>query len=99
MRANANNDIEYYKIDSEYKEEFFFGKENGKQSIINFQDVQANFLTKDIGFTEIQSENLYDLVYSESKKSNAVVWVTENVKRRGRSLNNSFTKIYHHLLK
>ncbi len=99
VRANANNDIEYYKIDSEYKEEFFFGKENGKQSIINFQDVQANFLTKDIGFTEIQSENLYDLVYSESKKSNAVVWVTENVKRRGRSLNNSFTKIYHHLLK
>lgn len=99
VRANANNDIEYYKIDSEYKDEFFLLDENGKQSILNFQDVQANFLTKEIGFAEIQSENLYDLVYSESKKSNAVVWVTDNVKRRGRGLNNNFTKVYHYLLK
>jgi hypothetical protein len=99
VRANANNDIEYYKIDSEYKDEFFFREEGGKQSIINFQDVQANFLTNGIGFLEIQSENLYDLVYSEYKKSNAVVWVTDNVKRRGRGLNNNFTKIYHYLLK
>lgn len=99
VRANANNDIEYYKIDHEYRDEFFFREEDGKQSIINFQDVQSNFLTNDINFSEIQSENLYDLVYSESKKSKAVVWVTDNVKRRGRSLNNSFTRIYHYLLK
>jgi hypothetical protein len=99
VRANANNDIEYYKIDHEYKDEFFFRDEDGKQSIINFQDVQSHFLTNDIGFSEIQSENLYDLVYSESKKSKAVVWVTDNVKRRGRGLNNSFTRIYHYLLK
>jgi DNA repair exonuclease SbcCD ATPase subunit len=99
VRANANNDIEYYRINHEYKEEFFFRVEDGKQSIINFQDVQSNFLTSNIDFSEIQSENLYDLVYSESKKSKAVVWVTENVKRRGRGLNNSFTRIYHYLLK
>jgi hypothetical protein len=99
VRANANNDIEYYKIDSEYKDEFFFHKEDGRQSIINFQEVQAYFLINDIGFSEIQTENLYDLVYSESRKSKAVVWVTDNVKRRGRGLNNSFTRIYHYLLK
>jgi DNA repair exonuclease SbcCD ATPase subunit len=99
VRANANNDIEYYKIDHEFKDEFFFRDEDGKQSIINFQDVQANFLTNNIGFSEVQSENLYDLVYSESKKSKAVVWITDNVKRRGRGLNNSFTRIYHYLLK
>jgi hypothetical protein len=99
VRANANNDIEYYKIDSEYKDKFFFREENGKQSIINFQDVQTIFLTNDIRFTEIQSEDLYDLVYSESKKSKAVVWVTDNVRRRGRGLNNNFTKVYHYLLK
>lgn len=99
VRATANNDIEYYKIDHEYSDEFFFLNEDGKQSIINFQDVQSNFLTHDINFAEIQSENLYDLVYSESKKSKAVVWITDNVKRRGRGLNNNFTKIYHYLLK
>jgi hypothetical protein len=99
VRANANNDIEYYRIDSEYKDEFFFHEEDGRQSIINFQEVQAYFLTNDIGFSEIQSENLYDLVYSESRKSKAVVLVTDNVKRRGRGLNNSFTRIYHYLLK
>ena len=99
VRANANNDIEYYKIDHEYKDEFFFREENGKQSIVNFQDVQSYFLNNKIGFSEIQSENLYDLVYSESKKSQSVVWVTDNVKRKGRGLNNNFTRVYHYLLK
>lgn len=44
-------------------------------------------------------EKIYDLVYSESRKSKAVVWVTDKVKRRGRGLNNNFTKIYRYLIK
>mgnify|MGYP001576251456 CR=1 FL=1 len=99
VKGNANNDIEYYKIDTVYKEEYFIRDEDGKQAIINFQEVQSNFLTQDINFQELTKENLYDLVYSESKKTKAVVWITDKVKRKGRSLNNNFTKIYRFLLK
>jgi len=99
VKGNANNSIEYYKIDNAYKEEYFIREEEGKQTIINFQEVQSNFLTKDINFQELSKENLYDIVYSESKKTQAVVWITDKVKRKGRALNNNFTKIYRYLLK
>lgn len=99
VKGNANNDIEYYKIDNAYRDDFFFREDNGKQSILNFQEVQSNLLTQGINLSEVTSENLYDLVYSESRKSKAVVWVTDKVKRRGRGLNNNFTKIYRYLIK
>ncbi len=99
VKGNANNEIEYYKIDSAYKEEYFINVEEGKQSIINFQELQSNLLIQNINFQELSKDSLYDLVYSESKKTQAVVWITDKVKRKGRALNNNFTKIYRYLLK
>lgn len=99
VKGNANNDIDYFKIDSSYKEEFFLTQDNGKQVIKNFQEVHSNFVLQDINIHELAKENLYDLVYSESTKTQAAVWITDKVKRKGRALSNNFTKIYRLLLK
>ena len=101
VKATPENTIEYYKINGEYKENFFIHTstdgfkakkwENILQELTNDNPTDPPALLK--------SEDLYNLVYNSDKNKNPVVWIKREVKRKGRALSNSFTDIYKHLIK
>jgi len=100
VKANANFELEYYKFNSSYKEEYFFERTDKGFAPISFEKVVASLLLKTQSKPEqLKTDELYDIVYSKKAENKPVVWTTDKISRSGKSISNSFTKIYHFLLK
>ena len=101
VKATPENTIEYYKINGEYKENFFIQTSTEGFKAKKWEKILQE-LTND-NPTEppmlLKGEELYNLVYNSDKNKNPVVWIKREVKRKGRALSNSFTDIYKHLIK
>lgn len=101
VKATPENTIEYYKINGEYKENFFIQTSTDGFKAKKWEKILQE-LTND-NPTEppmlLKGEELYNLVYNSDKNKNPVVWIKREVKRKGRALSNSFTDIYKHLIK
>src|SRR6266498_5603623 len=41
IKRNNDGELEYYKFDHEYRDDFFIKRENKQQSILKFEDFQA----------------------------------------------------------
>jgi uncharacterized protein YgfB (UPF0149 family) len=101
VKATPENSIEYYKINGEYKEHFFIETSTDGFKAKKWENVLQE-LTNDNPTdppTILKTEDLYNLVYNSDKNKSPVVWIKREVKRKGRSLSNSFTDIYKHLIK
>jgi hypothetical protein len=101
VKATPENTIEYYKINGEYKENFFIQTSADGFKAKKWENILQE-LTNDNPIdppTLLKSEELYNLVYNSDKNKNPVVWIKREVKRKGRALSNSFTDIYKHLIK
>lgn len=101
VKATPENTIEYYKINGEYKENFFIQTSTDGFKAKKWENILQE-LTNDNPTdppTLLKSEELYNLVYNSDKNKNPVVWIKREVKRKGRALSNSFTDIYKHLIK
>lgn len=101
VKATPENTIEYYKINGEYKENFFIQTSADGFKAKKWEKVLQE-LTNDNPTdppTLLKGEELYNLVYNSDKNKNPVVWIKREVKRKGRALSNSFTDIYKHLIK
>lgn len=101
VKATPENTIEYYKINGEYKENFFIQTSEDGFKAKKWENILQE-LTNDNPTdppTLLKSEELYNLVYNSDKNKNPVVWIKREVKRKGRALSNSFTDIYKHLIK
>ena len=101
VKATPENTIEYYKINGEYKENFFIQTSADGFKAKKWENILQE-LTNDNPTdppTLLKSEELYNLVYNSDKNKNPVVWIKREVKRKGRALSNSFTDIYKHLIK
>jgi len=101
VKATPENTIEYYKINGEYKENFFIQTSTDGFKAKKWENILQE-LTNDNPTdppTLLKSEELYNLVYNSEKNKNPVVWIKREVKRKGRALSNSFTDIYKHLIK
>lgn len=101
VKATPENTIEYYKINGEYKENFFIQTSADGFKANKWENILQE-LTNDNPTdppTLLKSEELYNLVYNSDKNKNPVVWIKREVKRKGRALSNSFTDIYKHLIK
>ena len=101
VKATPENTIEYYKINGEYKENFFIQTSADGFKAKKWENI-LQVLTNDNPTdppTLLKSEELYNLVYNSDKNKNPVVWIKREVKRKGRALSNSFTDIYKHLIK
>jgi len=101
VKATPENSIEYYKINGEYKENFFIQTSADGFKAKKWEKILQE-LTNDNPTdppTLLKSEELYNLVYNSDKNKNPVVWIKREVKRKGRALSNSFTDIYKHLIK
>jgi hypothetical protein len=100
VKANGNFELEYYKFNSSYKEEYFFEKTDKGFAPISFEKVVATLLLKTQSKPEqLKADELYDIVYSKKSDNKPVVLTTDKITRTGKSHSNSFTKIYHLLLK
>lgn len=101
VKATPENTLEYYKINGEYKEDFFVEKLSDGFKPKKWTDILRE-LTNDNPTDApilLKNEDLYNLVYHSDKNKNPVVLINNKVKRKGKSLSNSFTDIYKHLIK
>lgn len=101
VKATPENTIEYYKINGEYKENFFIQTSADGFKAKKWEKILQE-LTNDNPTdppTMLKGEELYNLVYNSDKNKNPVVWIKREVKRKSRALSNSFTDIYKHLIK
>lgn len=100
VKANGNFELEYYKFNSSYNEEYFFEKTDRGYAPISFEKIVATLLLKTQSKPEqLKADELYDIVYSKKAENKPVVLTTDKITRVGKSHSNSFTKIYHLLLK
>jgi hypothetical protein len=102
VKATYEKAIEYYKINGEYQENYFI--ETTKDG---FKPKKWEKVVQDITIAnptdvpqKLSNEELYNLIYNSDNRKSPVVLINNNkVKRKGKSLSNSFTDIYKHLIK
>jgi hypothetical protein len=99
IKKNAEGTLDYYKIDSEYKEEFYFKEIDKGQKLRKFNDLLSEFKSKGIEFTKFTNRrDIFNFVYQKGKGNNGVVWLDKNVSQDGRGISNNFSKIYKYLI-
>ncbi len=97
VKRNTDGELEYYKIDSEYEEEYFFENEGAHQRLRNFDETLALLAEKGIVHSKFATKSdVFNHVYHRGTKNNAVVWLEDTVKADG--LSNNFSKVYRYLI-
>lgn len=99
VKKNAEGNLDYYKIDSEYKEELFFTETNKGQKIRKFDSLLSELTTNGIEHKKFTKRSeVFNFVYQKGKRNNGVVWLNQNVNQDGRGISNNFSKIYKYLI-
>jgi len=97
VKRNTDGELEYYKIDSEYSEDYFFEAEGTHQRLLNFDEVIAKINERGVTHSKFATKSdVFNQVYHRGTKNNAVVWLEDTVKADG--LSNNFSKIYRYLI-
>lgn len=99
VKRNAEGNLDYYKIDSEYKEEHYFTDTTNGQKLKKFDSLLSEFATNGIEHSKFPNRReVFNFVYQKGKRNNAVVWLSQNVNQDGRGISNNFSKIYKYLI-
>ena len=99
VKKNAEGNLDYYKIDSEYKEELFFTETTNGQKIRKFDSLLSELTTNGIEHKKFTKRSeVFNFVYQKGKRNNGVVWLNQNVNQDGRGISNNFSKIYKYLI-
>ena len=99
IKKNAEGTLDYYKIDSEYKEKLYFEEKENGQKLRKFDDLISGFKSQAIEFTKFTNRrDIFNFVYQKGKRNNGVVWLDQNVSQDGRGISNNFSKIYKYLI-
>ena len=97
VKRNTDGELEYYKIDSEYNEEYFFENEGAHQRLLSFDEVIEKLNKKGTMHSKFATKSdVFNHVYHRGTKNNAVVWLEDTVKADG--LSNNFSKVYRYLI-
>jgi len=97
VKRNSEHELEYFKIDSGYREDLFFRQVDGKQTLLRFEQVKENITVEGINWSHFKNKTeVFNAVYQRGKRNDAVVWLEDNVKSDG--LSNNFSKIYRYLI-
>jgi hypothetical protein len=96
-RNTSSDDVNYYIVEREWAflDTIFFSSDG---ELINFQNFRKELISQGINTEQIERDKLFDKVYSSDATNYPVVQITSHVKRQGRSLENSFTRIYKYLI-
>lgn len=99
VKRNAEGNLDYYKIDSEYKEAHYFTNTENGQKLKKFDALLSEFATNGIEHKKFTNRrDVFNFVYEKGKRNNAVVWLNQNVNQDGRGISNNFSKIYKYLI-
>ena len=99
VKKNAEGNLDYYKIDSEYKEELYFMETSNGQKIRKFDSLLSEFATNGIEHSKFSNRrDVFNFVYKKGKRNNGVVWLNQSVNQDGRGISNNFSKIYKYLI-
>ena len=99
VKKNAEGNLDYYKIDSEYKEELYFMETANGQKIRKFDVLLSKFATNGIEHNKFSNRrDVFNFVYQKGKRNNGVVWLNQSVNQDGRGISNNFSKIYKYLI-
>lgn len=97
IKRDVDFNLEYYCLESEYKESHYLEEQDGKIQMKKFEDVQIDFLRYGLTFEKFKEKSdTFSKIYQRGKRNNAVVWLEDTVKATG--LSNNFTKIYRYLI-
>lgn len=97
IKRDSEGELEYYKFDHEYRENFFIKTENNQQTILKFEDFRAQLIAAGVILQQFKDKReVFSFVYQRGKKNNGVVWLQDNVMTDG--LSNNFSKIYRYLI-
>ena len=98
LKRNNDSEIEYYKFDSEYKDELFLQtQENGQQKVLKFSAFRENLITSGLTLHKFKNKSeVFNSVYQRGKRNNGVVWLEDSVVSDG--LSNNFSKVYRYLI-
>jgi hypothetical protein len=97
LKRNNEGEVEYYRIDHEYREELFIKTHENQQSVIKFEELYSKLVTSGItieGFKE--KRDVFNFVYQRGRRNNGVVWLENAVTSDG--LSNNFSKVYRYLI-
>ena len=99
VKKNAEGNLDYYKIDSEYKEELYFMETANGQKIRKFDSLLSELTTNGIEHSKFSNRrDVFNFVYQKGKRNNGVVWLNQSVNQDGRGISNNFSKIYKYLI-
>jgi hypothetical protein len=97
LKRNNDGELEYYKFDHEYRDEFFIETKTGQQTILKFEDFRGQLLKAGITLQPFRDKReVFSFVYQRGKRNNGVVWLEDNVMSDG--LSNNFSKVYRYLI-
>lgn len=99
VKKNAEGNLDYYKIDSDFKEEHYFKQTPEGQTLNKFESLLADFSSTGIEYSKFSNRrDLFNFVYQKGKKNNGVVWLNEGASQDQREITNNFSKIYRYLI-
>ncbi|MCS4435807.1 ATP-binding protein [Aquiflexum gelatinilyticum] len=99
VKKNAEGSLDYYKIDSDYKEEHYFEQTPEGQKLKKFDSLLAEFSSSGVVYSKYSNRrDLFNFVYQKGKKNNGVVWLNEGASQDQREISNNFSKIYRYLI-
>jgi len=94
VKRNSDSELEYFKFNSEYKEEYFVGSD---KRLLKFDEVQAALAERGVEFEQFKDKReVFNTVYQRGRRNNGVVWLEDTVKTEG--LSNNFSRIYRYLI-
>ncbi len=97
VKRDSEGELEYYKFESNYKEDHFFIHEKGQQRLLDFDEVKENLTNEGLPPFQFRTKtDVFNYVYQRGRSNNSVVWLEDSVKSDG--LSNNFSKVYRYLI-
>lgn len=94
VKRDSESNLEYYRFESEYKEEFFVDDD---KRLLKFDEVQERLSAAGIALEQFKDKReVFQFVYQRGKRNNAVVWLDDSVRSEG--ISNNFSRIYRYLI-
>jgi len=99
VKKNAEGALDYYKIDSDFKEEHYFKQSPEGQTLKKFDSLLADLSSTGVEYSIYSNKrDLFNFVYQKGKKNSGVVWLNEGASQDQREISNNFSKIYRYLI-
>lgn len=94
VKRDSESNLEYYRIDGEYKEEYFVDE---SKRLLKFEEVKERLAAAGVTVELFKDKReVFQFVYQRGKRNNAVVWLDDTVRTEG--LSNNFSRIYRYLI-